>query len=335
MSELRRNPATGEWVIIAAERGQRPRGLARPGRRRKRVPAYVQGCPFCPGNEELTPQAILEVPARSVPGRWQVRGFPNKYPALVPAPASEASSQGPLFVAVSGEGAHEILVETPLHNRFLADMEEGEFVLLIQAYRERYRALESRRPTKYVLIFKNQGREAGTSLEHPHSQIIATPVVPASIQRRCEIASEHYDRAGRCLYCHIVDEELRLGDRVVYHDSRFVVFHPFAAARPAETWIVPMKHQSSFGQVDEEGLRAFASVLGRTLRQLSRGFGDPDFNYAIHSAPRDEKGRPYYHWHLQLMPRLTRAAGLELGSGIYVNVASPEDTAEAMRRVPV
>jgi UDPglucose--hexose-1-phosphate uridylyltransferase len=333
MSELRLNPATGEWVIIAAERGGRPHQFARPARRRKRRPSYVRSCPFCLGNEELTPNSVLDVPAEP-PGRWQVRVFPNKYPALVPAPSPEARSQGSLFVAVSGEGVHEVLVETPLHNRFPADRDEGEMVLMARAYQERYMALKSHRSTRYVLIFKNQGEDAGTSLEHPHSQVIAAPVVPERVRRRCEIANEHYDRTGRCLYCDVVSEELKLGSRIVHHDNRFVVFHPFAAARLAETWIVPLEHRPSFGQVDEQGLRAFASVLGRTLRQLSMGFGDPDFNYAVHSAPKDEEDRPYYHWHLQLMPRLTKAAGLELGSGIYVNVASPKDTAQAMRRAP-
>ena len=295
------------------------------------MPPHVESCPFCAGNEEMTPSPVLEIPS-DPPGRWQVRAFPNKYPALVQAPSPEANSQGPLFSAVSGRGAHEILVETPLHNRFPADRDEGEMALLVQAYQQRYLALQARESTRYVLIFKNQGVDAGTSLEHPHSQIIAAPVVPEREQRRCEVARQHHSSTGRCLYCDIVAEELRIGARIVYADDRFVVFHPFAAARPAETWIVPLEHRPSFGQVDEQGLRAFASALGRTLRQLSRAFGDPDFNYAIHSAPTGEEDKPYYHWHLQLMPRLTKAAGLELGSGMYVNVASPEDTAEAMRR---
>lgn len=322
-------------MIIAGERRRRPHEFARPRRRRQRLPSWVQSCPFCPGNEGLTPPPVLEIPAPAAQSRWQVRAFPNKYPALGPAPLSQAKSEGPLFVAVSGEGAHEVLVETPLHNRFPAARDEGEMALLVQAYQERYLALMARPSTRYLLVFKNQGEEAGTSIEHPHSQIIALPVVPAMVQRRCEIASEHYDRTGQCLYCEMAEGELRLGDRVVYGDHQFVVFHPFAAARPAETWILPLEHQSSFGQVREGSLGAFAAVLARTLRQLSRGFGDPDFNYAIHSAPRGEEGKPYYHWHLQLIPRLTKAAGFELGSGIYINIASPEETAEVMRGVPV
>ncbi len=331
MSELRLNPATGEWVIIAAERGGRPHDFAHLGRSRRKLPPLVEGCPFCPGNEGMTPNALLELPSESS-GRWQVRAFPNKYPALGTGSASGAKSEGPLFAAVTGEGAHEVLVETPVHNRFPADRDDGEMALLVQAYQQRYLALQSHRSTKYVLIFKNHGEGAGTSIEHPHSQIIAAPVVPEKEQRRCQIACERYDRTGRCLYCDIVNEELRLASRVVYHDDQFVVLHPFAAARPAETWIIPLRHQPSFGQVDEQDLRGLASVLLQTLQQLRTAFGDPDFNYAIHTAPKDEEDRPYYHWHLQLIPRMTKAAGLELGSGMYVNVAAPEDTAEAMRQ---
>lgn len=330
MPEFRLNPATGEWVIIAGERRRRPEDHARP-RRRRRVPAHVEGCPFCAGNEALTPPAVLERADPAANGPWAVRVFPNKFPALEPSPSSEAKSQGPLFAAVRGEGVHEVIVETPVHNRFPAARSDEEMRLVVGAYQERYLAIMARPSTQYVLIFKNQGEAAGTSIEHPHSQIIAAPVLPESVWRSGEIAREHYRRSGRCLYCQLAEEEMRVGSRVVYHDDRFVVFHPFAAARPAETWIVPLDHQPSFGRVDASTLAQFASILTRTLRQLSAGFGDPDFNYAIHSAPRGEEDRPYWHWHLQLIPRLSKAAGFELGSGIYINVAAPEATAETMR----
>ena len=330
MSEFRLNPATGEWVIIASERRRRPEDNARP-RRRRRLPSHVETCPFCAGNESLTPTAVLESADPTANGPWAVRVFPNKFPALEPSPSPAAASQGPLFSAVSGEGVHEVVVETAVHNRFPAARSEEETLLIARAYRERYQALMARPSTQYVLIFKNQGKAAGTSIEHPHSQIIATPILPESVWRSGEIAREHHRRSGRCLHCQLAEEEMRVGSRVVYRDDRFVVFHPFAAGRPAETWIMPLEHQPSFGRVDEDTLACFASVLTRTLRQLAAGFGDPDFNYAIHSAPHGEEDRPFWHWRLQLIPRLTMAAGFELGSGIYINVASPEATAETMR----
>jgi UDPglucose--hexose-1-phosphate uridylyltransferase len=222
-----------------------------------------------------------------------------------------------------------------VHNRFPAIRDASEMAPLIMAYQERYNTLMAHPSTEYVLIFKNHGEEAGTSIEHPHSQIIASPVVPESAWRRGDIARGHYRRTGRCLHCQMADEELQLGSRIVYRDGRFVVFHPFAAARCAETWIIPLDHQPSFGEAGADELAHFASVLGQTLRQLSAAFGDPDYNYALHSAPKGEESKPYQHWHLQLIPRLTKAAGFELGSGIYINTSPPEQTAEAMRRAPV
>ena len=260
--------------------------------------------------------------------------FPNKYGAVGPATGISDASQGSLFVASPGDGRHEVIVETPVHNRFPADRSQEEMVLLVRAYQQRYLALTERPSARYVLLFKNHGVEAGTSLEHPHSQIIATTVVPESVRRRGEIAREHRLRTGRCLYCQIAAEEVRLGTRVVYRDDLFVAYHPFAASRPAETWIVPLDHRPSFGNASEEELTRFASVLSSTLKQLAAGFGDPDFNYAIHSCPcgLDDASRDSWHWHLQLAPRLTKVAGFELGSGIFINTVSPEKAAETMRQ---
>jgi UDPglucose--hexose-1-phosphate uridylyltransferase len=207
--------------------------------------------------------------------------------------------------------------------------------ILVQAYQLRYRALENIPSIRYISIFKNHGTGAGTSLLHPHSQIIASPVVPENVLRRVQRAEQHYRETSKCLYCHIVDEELRSGSRVVYQDEHFLVFHPFASARPAETWIVPFRHQSSIGQVNKKGLNLFSAVLSRTLKQLSNGFGDPDFNYAIHSVAGSNEEKPYLHWYLQLVPRLTMSAGFELGSGIQINSKSPESTAAIMRQAIV
>ena len=330
MSELRKDPVTEEWAIIAGRRSGRPRDYAR-SLEHSDVPAYVEQCPFCPGNEDLTPPAVLEIPDPRDGRRWQVRGVPNKFPALEPTPTPLAESDGPLFAATPGRGAHEVIVETPVHNGFPVHRSEEEMKLLVRAYQKRYLALMDDPAIQYVLVFKNQGEGAGTSLEHPHSQIVASPVVSASVRRRGDIAREHYRRSGQCLYCQIAAEEVRVGKRVVYSGQGCVVFHPFAAAHVAETWIVPLKHEPSFGPTDEKGLTEFASVLLMTLRQLYWGFGDPDFNYAIHSAPRDEEHAPHRHWYLQITPRLTKTAGFEVGSGIYINVAPPEETAEAMR----
>jgi UDPglucose--hexose-1-phosphate uridylyltransferase len=182
-----------------------------------------------------------------------------------------------------------------------------------------------------MLVFKNHGEAAGTSLVHPHSQIIAAPIVPETVRRSHELAKEHQQRSARCLLCDVLAEEIQGGERMVSRDERFAVFHPFAAARRAETWIVPLQHQAVFQELGDDAAEGFARILGRTLAQLSAAFGDPDFNYAIHSAPRPGAHDPYLHWYLQLIPRMTKAAGFELGSGIFINTSPPEVAAAQMR----
>lgn len=334
MPEFRLDPTTGEWVIIAGERGRRPQEYVRP-RAGRDAPAYADGCPFCPGNEAMTPPDVLLLPDSSSKSRWQVRVFPNKHAALTTTPSQANASEGLLFRAVPGFGIHEVLVETPAHNCFPAMLSHEETTLLVQAYQQRFSALAASPSIQYILIFKNHGERAGTSLVHPHSQIIAAPMVPENVLGKRRIAQEHHQNTGKCLYCHLVEEEVRSGARVVYDDELFLVFHPFAAARPAETWIVPRNHQPSLSQVDEPELSRLAAVLNRTLKQLRAGFSDPDLNYAIHSTARSGEHTPYLHWFLQLVPHLSESAGFELGSGININVEPPEHTAELMRRAVI
>ena len=266
MSELRLDPTTKEWVIIAGERGRRPHEYAR-SNQPSDVPSYVESCPFCPGNEELTPPAVLEILDLKT-HQWRVRGFPNKFAALGPSSPTIGVQDRPPFVALPGEGRHEVLVETPEHNRFPSTRNDEEMLLMIQAYQERYRALLALPSTQYVLIFKNHGEEAGTSLEHPHSQIIAAPVIPERVRRSGEIARNHYDQTGQCLNCRSADEEIRAGSRIVYQDQKFVVFHPFAAAHAAETWILPegagncRRHGRFTPSIDPDGLRAARRISG-------------------------------------------------------------------------
>ena len=185
-----------------------------------------------------------------------------------------------------------------------------------------------------VFVFKNRGVAAGASLEHPHSQVVATPLVPQGLRHRERVARAHLRRVGRCLYCHLSQEELRLGRRMVAEGERFVAWAPFASAHPAETWVVPRRHVPSFGDTSDEELAELARMLGGVLRRLRSAFGDPEYNYIIHSAPRGREGAEHLHWFLQLVPRLAGAAGFELGSGVFINILSPEDAAEALRRAP-
>jgi UDPglucose--hexose-1-phosphate uridylyltransferase len=264
-----------------------------------------------------------------------VRAFPNKYAALTPEAPPADSDHGRFFASLPGEGVHEVLVESPEHDRSPSSMTEGEMTCVVRAYARRYAALMAGPAIEYVLVFKNHGEEAGTSLRHLHSQIIATPFVPDDVRRKGSIAETHYRQTGECLLCRTVEEEVRCGARIVHGDEQYVVFHPFASSRFAETWIVPLDHRPSFGRASPGNLARLGRVLSRTMKQLSVAFGDPDFNYILHSCPRacEDTAQAYWHWYLQIVPRVAKAAGVELGTGIHINTGWPEETAEAMRRI--
>lgn len=329
MSIIRQDPTTREWVIIAAERKRRPHEYTRPERARSH-PAEAGPCPFCPGHEAATPEEVFRVSDASGVG-WTVRVTSNKYPALGATGLLGRREAGPLFREMDGVGTHEVIIETPSHERSLPLMTDHEVADVLTAYQARYRSLREDSRLKYLIIFKNHGEAAGTSLVHPHSQLVATPVPPMLLRRKYEVAVAHYDDTGRCLYCDIAEEERLAKSRVVLETDRYLVFHPFASRVPFETWITPKRHQPSFGQVGDEDLHELAPVLRRTLRALYDRLGDPDFNYIIHSAPAEDENKDYYLWHIQILPRLTTIAGFELGSGIYVSTMLPEQSAAAIR----
>jgi UDPglucose--hexose-1-phosphate uridylyltransferase len=333
MSELRQDPTTEEWVIVARERVKRPNDFVRQQPKRE-LPDFSSSCPFCPGNESMTPHQTLLYQKQDGNG-WQVRAFTNKFAALSPDGRTKRGVKEGFFTEMRGVGVHEVIVETPLHNRSLALMGEDEILKVLNAYHERYNKLSQQPFAKLVIIFKNHGPAAGTSLEHSHSQLVVTPVVPKHIRLRHEVAIRYYDRNGRCLYSDLARHELKSGKRIVMDTENFVAFHPFASQRPFETWILPKKHQASFGSVSDEDLGNLAHILRINLVKLYRGLNDPDFNYVIDTAPVGDESEPYYMWHMRIIPRLTEIAGFEIGSGIYINMAVPEETARFMRDLDI
>ena len=327
MSQLRQDPTTKEWVIIATERSRRPHNFVKPDESVEKPP-YDGDCPFCEGNESLTPHESLAYrhggPADG-PG-WWVRVVPNRFPALSPDGSLLREELG-FFRMMDGVGVHEVVVESPLHNQILPLMDDGQVEEILVAYRERYLALREDRRIKLIIIFKNHGGAAGTSLEHTHSQIVATAVVPSDVRRRLDQAARHYDDHGSCVYCDTIQEELKIGTRIVMDTERFVVVQPFASRTPFETVILPKEHQASFGLISIEDSKKFAQILRETLFRLYSKLNNPDFNYVIRTAPIRDEQEDYYHWHLQIVPRLTTTAGFEMGSGMYINVSVPEETA--------
>ncbi len=331
MSQLRQDISTREWVIIATDRAKRPKDFTEKEAEVRETTSA--NCPFCEGNESATPPEVL---AYREPGTepdkpgWRVRVIPNKFPALMPAGSERRKKQG-VYQTMDGLGKHEVIVETPQHNKTIGTMEVGEVEEVILAYRDRYIALNQDRKFMLVTIFRNHGKRAGTSLSHSHSQLIATPIVPANVRHRLEEALRYYDYNGQCVYCDILRYELKSKDRLVMENEDYVAFEPFASRSPFETWIVPRRHESSFGNIGGREIETLAEILQGTLAKLYRSLNNPDYNYTIRTAPHHEAGEPHYHWHIQILPRLTTRAGFEIGSGIYINVAYPEETAEFLR----
>jgi len=328
MSELRRDPIIGRWVIISAERGKRPSDFAReaetpPGK----------GCPFCPGNEKLTPPEIL---AYGEPGRtrdskgWWLRVIPNKYPALAVEGSLSRQGEG-MYDKMNGIGAHEVIIETPDHSCEIPDMSDKQVEDVLWAYRDRIMDLKRDIRLEYILIFKNRGAAAGASLSHPHSQLIATPVVPKRVREEVNGAKNYYEYKERCGYCDIIKQELSTGQRVVAENENFIAVCPFASRFPFEVWVLPKAHESDFEDIQKYETVNLASLLKNVTGKMNRVLDTPPYNYLIHNSPLKEPRLPHYHWHIEIMPKLTRIAGFEWGSGFYINPVSPEEAAQFLR----
>ncbi len=330
MPELRKDPITGRWVIISTERGKRPSSFAAVTR--------AQGaarCPFCPGNEDATPPEVLAYrQPGSEPNRpgWRLRVISNKYPALKVEGELDRQPQG-IYDRMNGIGAHEVFIETPDHNRDLVDMSDHEVRDVLWAYRERMADLERDMRFKYILIFKNHGEEAGASLEHAHSQLIATPIVPRRVEEQIEGARKYFDFKERCIFCDIVRQEITDDERIIKDHDAFVAFEPFAARFPFEAWIIPKSHQSSYLEMSDVEFLTLAKALKDTLLRIKLALNNPPFNYILHSRPLGTEHHEYYHWHLEIIPKLTKVAGFEWGSGFYINPTAPEVAADFLRNI--
>jgi UDPglucose--hexose-1-phosphate uridylyltransferase len=331
MPELRHNVLTREWVVIATERAKRPEDFAKKKKEKKVLPAHVPTCPFCPGNEKMTPPETYVVPDT---GSWRVRVTPNKFAALSYEGERRRWIQG-IRRTVSGVGIHEVIVETPDHSKSTALLEDAQVETIIQAYLNRF-MFASRDPRiEQVTLFKNHGEAAGTSLEHSHSQMIAAPVITAQHRDRLINALKHFDEFGECIFCRVLDQELKEGTRIVHESDHFVAFVQFAALSPFSMLIMPRRHMACFSEITDAEAADLARTLRRTLGKLYYGLDDPDFNYSIRTAPADNAGVKYYHWYVSIIPRLTKLAGFELGSGMFINVSLPEENASFLRGIKV
>ncbi len=327
MPELRRDPTTNEWVIIAPERA------ARPGVRVKQRPEAPQrdpDCPFCPGNEALTPPEISRRPER---GSWIVRAVSNKYPALVPDLPNSGSGDAAASLRLhrAAKGHHEVIVEGPDHRPCLTPSDAAVLREALLAARERMRWLASRPGLAYSILFKNHGLRAGASLMHPHWQLAATPVVPTALRRMLAVAAGYRQQHGASVYARLIAEEVADGARIVAATEGYVTLTPYAPQWPGEAWVLPWEGGARFETLGDDALAAFAAALHDALRRVTAAFDDPDCNVVVYSAPFGSEPMEGFSWHVRIQPRLTVTGGFELATGMAIATTAPEDAAAALR----
>lgn len=327
MSEFRQNLATKEWVIIAPGRSSRPHDFRSEQNNGPVSPAHRADCPFCLGNEYKTAIELLRIERD---GEWLMRAVENRFSALSSEASVERTQEG-VFLKCGSYGHAEVIIESPKHNETLATMERSQVHDLLRLYRQRMAEISMMPNIAIVMLFRNWGEHAGTSLEHPHSQIIASPIIPPHIRDPFQKAALHYDSFGSCVYCDMVAEELRQKQRIVFENEYYVVFCPFASRTPYELRIYPKVHNASFFWSPKEEFTDLAEALHLAARAVSRLLGEPSCNMIVRTSPVGDEDVRYLHWYMVIVPRISTPAGFEMGSGIYINTAAPEECARSLR----
>jgi UDPglucose--hexose-1-phosphate uridylyltransferase len=341
MPELRKDPVMGRWVIIATKRAKRPDQFSPP----HESPQEGE-CPFCLGNEKQTPpeiSAIREAASNNNnSSEWQIRVIPSIKPMLKIEGELGRRGQG-IYDMMNGIGAHEVVIETPQHINNITDLPLDQIDKVLQVYVQRIKDLGKDKRFKYVLVFKNQGWAAGGGrIKHSRSQLIATPVTPKRVKEELLGAKRYFDYHERCIFCDLIRQELEKKDRLIVDIDGFIAVAPFASRFPFEIWILPKKHSCDFITITNEQRKDLARVIKIALLKLKKGLSDPPFNYVIHTAPFRRAKAGYwrtinedYHWHIEIMPRLTRVAGFEWGTGFYICPLPPESAAKFLREAKI
>jgi UDPglucose--hexose-1-phosphate uridylyltransferase len=327
MPELRKDPMSGRWVIISVERGKRPSDFG------IRVSPKKGGfCAFCKGNEHTTPPEIMAFrengTSPNTPG-WTLRVVSNKFPALNIEGDLDRVGEG-MFDKMNGVGAHEVIIECPDHNMTLSTMPLESVENVLRAFYNRIGDLKKDSRIKYVLVFKNEGDDAGASLEHTHSQLIALPIIPHLVDEEIALAKQYHSYKERCIFIRQESEDKK---RIISENDDFIAMAPFAPRSPFETMILPKKHESSF--LPKSNINLLAGILQKTLKQIDNVLDLPPYNMMIHTSPFEEEENEYYHWHIEIIPKLTKIAGFEWGSGFYINPTPPEEAAKFMREADI
>ncbi len=328
MPELRKDPIIGRWIIIATERSKRPTDFAMPQETKK-----GGFCPFCPGNEDKTPpeiSAVRENGTKPDTEGWHLRVVNNKFPALYDTGKLIKSGDG-VYDKMAGIGTHEVIIETPNHDDSIATLPKDKVEVIVQSYKDRILSLKDDKRFRYAMIFKNHGEAAGASLEHPHTQLIALPITPKRVKEENSGATEYFNYKERCIFCDIASQEIDREIRMIEESSSFIAIAPFAPRFPFEVWIMPKKHQAAFENSTPEEIKDLASILKNVLSRINITLNNPSYNYIMHTAPFDESKSESFHWHIEIMPKLTKIAGFEWGTGFYINPVPPEQSAKFLR----
>ncbi|MDD3149663.1 MAG: galactose-1-phosphate uridylyltransferase [Candidatus Gastranaerophilales bacterium] len=330
MPEFRKNIITEEWASIATERAKRPEAHIISGDEVLGI-EHNSNCPFCYGNELLTPLEISSVRNNdSKPNTegWQIRVVPNKFPAFDKNGKFDKNEKN-----TYAYGEAEVIIDSPHHCQPPSLFEIEQIELLLKAYKERYDFHKQNKKLNYVLIFRNNGKSAGASLPHPHSQLIATPVVPPTVKKEMNGAEKFFNENEKCVFCHLIEEEIKENKRIIAQNDDFIAFCPFASFYSFETWIIPKFHSANFEVITESQLKNFAKIYKITMFKLHKGFNNPPYNYYIHTSPLQENCDKFYHWHMEIIPKFTFPAGFELGTGIFINSSVPEDCAKFLNSI--
>ncbi|HER24241.1 MAG TPA: galactose-1-phosphate uridylyltransferase [Candidatus Atribacteria bacterium] len=338
MTELRKDPIIDNWVIISTERGRRPLDY-----KIKTEEKRKSNCVFCEGNEDKTPPEIFsfreEGTSENTPG-WKVRVVSNKYPALKMEDKKIVLKKDGMLSKMDGLGVHEVIIETPHHDKNIDNLTIDQIVLILKTYRQRYLDLSKDKRIKYILIFKNYGIDGGASLEHPHSQLIGTPIIPQRIKEELAGAKEYFNFTRRCIFCDYITQELKSKERLIKEAEEYVVISPFAARFPFETWILPKYHHACYEKASNSHILGLARIMKEILSKINKKLNNPPYNFIIHTAPSQEFSirecsdlDKKYHWHIEIIPRLNKIAGFEWGSGFYINTISPEEATKILTNI--
>ncbi|MFH1956546.1 MAG: DUF4931 domain-containing protein [Patescibacteria group bacterium] len=329
IAEFRRDLVSGDWILISSLRNARPHFLSKKGKVKKR--ASIKNCPFEDPQKSGNADPVLQY-SKPLSKDWFVQVIPNKYPLLLRKKSCASFDLEGVHQRIDAIGFHEIVI-TRDHKKNLEKMSSGEITMVLKAYQERYKTIEKNKCIDYILIFHNKGELAGATVEHPHSQIVAMPITPPDVSGSISGASDFFKKYKKCIHCAILDREIKEKKRIVFQNKHFITINPYASRVPYETRIFPLKHSSNFEEISDEELTYLAKSLKDALMRISKALKNPDYNFFIHTSAVNMKNMPYYHWHIEILPRTYKWAGLELGTGIEVVVVPPERATEHLRSV--